>query len=260
MKTKEQIAKELDAPIPRSIIRERPGGNGRPLSYLEGHYVIDRLNKVLGIGNWSHRVKELKALYVSTQPDEKGRHNAAYSAIVEIEIRFSGSGSHEYTFDEISFSDVGYGDGMDKLPTKCHELAMKEAVTDGIKRAAKSLGMSMGLALYSKEQENVIDDEEEVQPAPVARPEPKATEEGTRKVVSNTGTKGASTNEKEERAKVMETTGAQARVLCKVKGYTLDQVKELVSTQFGGRARADLTVEELNSLSTTLESLISKEK
>ena len=41
----------------------------------------------------------------------------------------------------------------------------KEAVTDALKRAAKNLGMSMGLALYDKEQVNVDDGEEQEQPA-----------------------------------------------------------------------------------------------
>jgi recombination DNA repair RAD52 pathway protein len=54
------------------------------------------------------------------------------------------------------YGDVGYGDGSDKTnPGKAHELAAKEAVTDALKRCAKNLGMSMGLALYDKTQENV---------------------------------------------------------------------------------------------------------
>jgi hypothetical protein len=76
---------------------------------------------------------------------------------------------------EFSFSDYGYGDGTDKTnPGKAHELAIKEAVTDGLKRCAKNLGPVMGLALYDKDQTDVK--EAETKPVQVAVV-PKAKEE-----------------------------------------------------------------------------------
>jgi dTDP-4-amino-4,6-dideoxygalactose transaminase len=45
MKTYEQLVKEFDEKIPADVVATRLGGRGMKLSYLEGHYVIDRLNK-----------------------------------------------------------------------------------------------------------------------------------------------------------------------------------------------------------------------
>lgn len=161
-KTKEQIIAELDAKIPRSVVSEREGGAGRSFSYLKGHYVIARLNEVLGQGNWSYITEEVRQVYAG---EINGKHHAHYIAIVRLEAPGLGS----------IFSDVGYGDGMDKFnPGKAHELAAKEAVTDAMKRAAKNLGMSMGLALYDTEQTNVDDSEETAKPAAAQRAKPEA--------------------------------------------------------------------------------------
>lgn len=155
-KTYEQLAKELDSKIPRDVISERDGGGGRKLSYLEGWYVIDRLNKVLGHGNWSYN-SYVEKVHEGTIKDRYDNtvHTVHYSARVTLStVSVSGC--------ETSYTDYGYGDGTDKVnPGKAHELAIKESITDGLKRCAKNLGMSMGLALYDKTKENVEDGETE---------------------------------------------------------------------------------------------------
>lgn len=154
MKSYEELVIELDSKIPRDMVQERDGGGGRKLSYLPGHYVIDRLNKVIGQGNWSYD-SEITLLHSGLVGD---KHSVHYSAKVSLQVELAGKTT--------SFTDYGYGDGLDKYnPGKAHELALKESITDGIKRCAKNLGMSMGLALYSKEQENVDDGEVEAEPA-----------------------------------------------------------------------------------------------
>lgn len=147
-KTLEQMIAELDAKIPRDEIVARKGGGGMVLSYLPGWYVIDRLNKVLGQGGWNALTSD-PIKVADTEQD--GKYVVAYMVKVRLEARHLGA----------IFEDYGYGDGKDNHPGKAHESAIKEAVTDGIKRCAKNLGMSMGLALYSKDQENVDDGETE---------------------------------------------------------------------------------------------------
>lgn len=149
-KTIEQIRQELDSNIPRDVISERDAGfGGKKLSYLEGWYVIDRLNKVFGQGNWSYSLGDLIKTF---EGEVNGRNYVSYIAKVQLSLAVPNS------TDITVFTDVGFGDGQDKSnPGKAHELAVKEAVTDGIKRCAKSLGMSMGLALYDKTQEFVDD-------------------------------------------------------------------------------------------------------
>lgn len=247
--TNDKIISELDSKIPATAVRERSGGNGMRLSYLEGHYVIDRLNKLFGQGNWSHQVRELKTCHVSTEPDDKGRFHCSYYAVIALELKFPDG-------TEAVFSDVGYGEGMDRLPTKCHELAVKEAVTDGIKRCAKSLGMSMGLALYSKDQENVEDVRE-----------PKETvieskQQAGRQDTSNAREEpkkasAASRNTKDEKERLIELTAAQGHALMKIKGYTLDSVKEIIQNKYN-KARIELNLPELHELSEHFRLLLDK--
>lgn len=146
-KTIEQIRKELDENIPRDVISERPGGSGgKKLSYLEGWYVIDRLNQIFGQGNWSYRTEALTKTF---EGQVNGKNYVSYIATVSLTTLIPNA-------PIVEFTDVGFGDGTDaNNPGKCHELAVKEAVTDAIKRCAKSLGRSMGLALYDKSQEYV---------------------------------------------------------------------------------------------------------
>lgn len=153
-RTIEQVREELDAKIPRDVISERSNG-GMTLSYLEGWYVIDRLNKVFGQGNWSYETKKLEKVFEGSVTGKTGKVGRAVSYLATINLTVSGiQGSGQF-----SFTDVGAGKGIDyNQGLEADESAAKEAVTDGLKRCAKNLGMSMGLALYDKSQENVTDD------------------------------------------------------------------------------------------------------
>ena len=137
------LNKKLDADIPADAIEKRSQG-GKELSYLSGAYVINRLNEVLGQGNWSYGFEKLEKVFEGTIAQYSGDAFST-SYIAQVQIRADINGKTVY------FTEVGYGDGTDKKnPGKAHELAVKEAVTDGLKRAAKNLGRSMGLGLYFK--------------------------------------------------------------------------------------------------------------
>lgn len=146
----EYVLRELDSKIPREEVSTRSGGNGVTLDYVSGYYVISQLNRIFGPANWSY-TSEVSKLFEGRVLDRYGKDifTVHYSSCVKLRVKFPNSQTTE-------FSDYGYGDGTDKTnPGKAHELAIKEAVTDGIKRCAKNLGNRLGLALYSKEQENV---------------------------------------------------------------------------------------------------------
>lgn len=146
MKGKETICKELDAKIPRDVISKRDGGAGRKLDYLETWYVIARLNEVFGNLNWCSETLELVEL--------QGTPNISYRAKVRISVRLD---------DGTMCFKEGTGYGNDKGKMNPHELGAKEAESDALKRAAMKFGMSLGLALYDKSQENVDDGQEVVQ-------------------------------------------------------------------------------------------------
>lgn len=136
----EQIRQLLDENIPSDAVEQRSGGGGKQLSYLTGHYVIDRLNKVIGHENWSKEIVRLQQL--------PGEGKPSYMAIVRILAKV---GTNTIIKDGVGF-------GSDKSDHNAHELAMKEAVTDATKTAAKDLGISLGLGLYFKSGDYVTDD------------------------------------------------------------------------------------------------------
>ena len=148
-------------------------------------------------------------------------HTAHYIARVRLEVPILGC----------IFSDVGYGDGSDaKNAGKAHELAAKESVTDGLKRAAKNLGMSMGLALYSKEQENV---EDEVDVKPVKAPEKPAEMVDKPKLISELG-----------------------RVIAAKKIKSVAELQDLMEADFGTRDKLKLTSAQADAFISKLRGLL----
>ncbi len=169
-----ETRKNLDAQIPAEAVTTRESYKGGPkLSYLTGAYVINRLNEILGQGNWSYGIEEMTKVFEGKIEQYSGEaFTVSYISRIWFNADIDGRRS--------SFTEVGYGDGTDKKsPGKAHELATKEAVTDGLKRAAKNLGISMGLGLYFKSGEYV--DEQNEKNEPTKREETKANPEAPKK-------------------------------------------------------------------------------
>lgn len=165
-----ETRRRLDENIPANAVSTRTGGAGKTLSYLETWYVIDRLNEVLGQGNWEYGAVALNKVFEGILKDKYDNDvcNVSYTAMVNLVATIDGR--------RAVFCDVGYGDGSDKNnPGKAHELATKEAVSDGLKRCAKNLGRSMGLALYDKTQEYVETSKVQTEKTVVKNNKPKET-------------------------------------------------------------------------------------
>ena len=148
MKTSEEINQYLDEKIPRSAVEQREGGRGVMLDYLAGHYVIDRLNKIFGNTGWSKYVQIIdKEKEITKDRSDKDQYN--YVVVVKVAL----------VIGNITKEDIGCCAGVSKKSYgDALEMAYKGAVTDTLKRCAKDLGMSMGLALYDKSQDNVSDE------------------------------------------------------------------------------------------------------
>ncbi len=129
-------------------VRERQGGGGKTLSYVEGIYVIRRLNHIFGYGGWRDSVVEM------TQVADDAKGKPQFRAIVELVVAGLGPDGRDWMV-----SDVGFGSGD-------HEKGPKEAVTDALKRCARRLGDSLGGSLYEKP-------DEDGNRSGVAAPEPK---------------------------------------------------------------------------------------
>lgn len=97
------------------------------------------MNAIFGHGGWSSQITMEKN--VINEKDDRGRWNVGYLSTVKVTL-LNGSGtSHE---------DCGSGEGIDNNKLKAHEKAMKSAITDAMKRAARHFGERLGNALYVK--------------------------------------------------------------------------------------------------------------
>lgn len=122
MKTPEQIQSELAEPFDNTEVKFKPavvsGNRALALAYIDARCVMDRLDEVVGIGNWQTSYVHVDAdgnvecrlsLYIgdewitkadvggpSEQPDEGDRTKAAYSdALKRAAVQF-GIGRHLY--------------------------------------------------------------------------------------------------------------------------------------------------------------------
>lgn len=235
MRTVEEAEKLLDEKIPRDVISTRDGGGGRKLSYLETHYVIDRMNKVFGNMGWDSETVDLKAV--------DGGDHAAYTAKVRVKAMVKvGDGF-------LTITKEGTGYGRDKSKLNPHEMAVKEAESDAFKRAAMKFGMSLGLALYSKDQENVEDapkiqsrserddargETEVVTPAPVPQQVGgKSAREKTNRLITNT-----------------------SKVIMDKKLKTREEILSLLETSFGVKTKEELTDVQANDFLTKLREIL----
>ena len=117
------------------------------MSYLEGYEVTAHLNRVFGFEGWSKEITMLEQVFATqghpTDQSKKGWY-ACYRSSVRLSIHFEMAPS-------VVKEDAGTG-SAENQPSQAdaHDLAIKSAVTDALKRAAKDLGDQFGLSLYRK--------------------------------------------------------------------------------------------------------------
>jgi DNA recombination protein Rad52 len=139
-----QIKEALKADIPRDCVKTRQQA-GENLSYLTGHYVIDRANEVFGPDGWIPEVQSITEVYRGTRPGRDAKDGDHVVIVWSARVRITAHG--------VVREDVGAGscDCAPRNIAQAVEKGQKEAVTDGIKRALRLFGNSLGLALYDKE-------------------------------------------------------------------------------------------------------------
>ncbi len=143
----------LKAPLNRAHVRSRTQA-GRSLSYVEGWHAIAEANRIFGFDGWHRELVTLREVGEARLVDGKWR--VAYLATVRIRVEAS-DGTFDGTVHVIR-DGTGYGSGIDKDLGQAHESALKEAETDAMKRSLMTFGNPFGLALYDKEQREVVDE------------------------------------------------------------------------------------------------------
>jgi hypothetical protein len=127
---------QLLKPLNPARVAKRSGG-GRQLSYLEAWDVKAHLNRIFGFLNWSADVQD--SVQAFEEKNEKGQWHVGYK--VTLTLSFP---QHLCTYTE---SAVGFA----TLPSRgeAHDMAIKTAESDALKRAAINLGTQFGLSLYN---------------------------------------------------------------------------------------------------------------
>jgi hypothetical protein len=128
----------LNQDLPEEEMKILPGktakdsqGNTVPVQYVDGHFVIERLNKVFGFDGWSVSYGAMTII-------------AGDRAVVHVPTTLVAAG--------VTRTDIGVGVAANEKPDSI-ETAIKAAFTDGLKRCARTFGASFGLALYDKDRE-----------------------------------------------------------------------------------------------------------
>lgn len=128
---------ELLKPISASRVASRQGGGGKSLSYLEAWDVKAHLIRVFGFGRWSANV--LQAELAFEEQNEKGQWNVGYKVLLELRV-----------YDlPCSYTEAAIGSATLSQRGEAHDMAIKTAESDALKRAAINLGDQFGLSLYN---------------------------------------------------------------------------------------------------------------
>lgn len=130
----EQLLKPLN---PARVAKRSQAG--RNLSYLEAWDVKAHLNRIFGFLNWSADV--LSADLAFEEKNEKGQWNVGYKVVLRLSIGESWSGC--------SYTEAAVGSASLPQRGEAHDMAVKTAESDALKRAAINLGTQFGLSLYN---------------------------------------------------------------------------------------------------------------
>ena len=160
----EQLLKPLN---PARVAKRSQAG--RSLSYLEAWDVKAHLNRIFGFCNWNAEV--LTADLAFEEQNEKGQWNVGYKVVLRLTI---GQG-----WDGAIYTEAAVGSATLPQRGEAHDMAVKTAESDALKRAAINLGTQFGLSLYDNGSlkdvvGKTLDREALGQPVPMVEAEPAA--------------------------------------------------------------------------------------
>ena len=161
MLTEEQKA-QLEQPLDPQLIEKNPKG----FDYIEGHVAKRHANDIFGFNGWSYTLGQVQEIYTGEHKDKKGNLMRKVSYTAQVEVSALG----------VTRQDVGYGSSYGPDDGDASEGAIKEAVTDALKRALVSFGDQFALGLYGKRKgasQQQRQHMKERQQAPKEDPKPK---------------------------------------------------------------------------------------
>lgn len=138
--TPDQIAQLLKPIHPSRVSKDRNG-----YSHVEGYEQRAHLNRLFGFARWSGETTAMELVFESSE-EKNGRTGwtAAYRAQYTLTI-------HSYDGAKLAtYIEWAMGDARNQpVRAEAHDLAVKMAETQALKRAASNLGDQFGLGLYN---------------------------------------------------------------------------------------------------------------
>jgi recombination DNA repair RAD52 pathway protein len=136
---------QLMKPLNATRIKTAPKVFG---SFIETWDVIAHLSRIFGVDGWDKHV--IESHLIAEEKLANGKWNVTYGATVRLTVRFADATVHHGYTIKVS-EDVATGTAANQPNLgDAHDLALKTAVSDALKRAAKDLGNQFGLSLYNK--------------------------------------------------------------------------------------------------------------
>lgn len=132
----ERQYEQLLKPLNPSRVAKRSQA-GRQLSYLEAWDVKAHLIRIFGFGGWSADV--LEAWLAFEEKNEKGQWSVGYKVLLRLNIHALG----------VTYTEAAVGSSTLPQRGEAHDMAIKTAESDALKRAAINLGTQFGLSLYN---------------------------------------------------------------------------------------------------------------
>lgn len=147
--TNEQY-EQLLKPLPAARIAKRKQA-GMELSYLEAWDVRAHLIRIFGFGGWSATVESAELAY---EENVNGKWSVGYKVVLRLSIHDLGC----------QYTEAAVGSSTQGSRGEAHDMAVKTAESDALKRAAINLGTQFGLSLYDNGSRNDVVGHSLVQP------------------------------------------------------------------------------------------------
>jgi Rad52/22 family double-strand break repair protein len=133
-------------------IRPQRVGHKDGQSHVEAYDCRAHLSRIFGFARWSEDVIDVTMLYEQSKPHEKAteppRWRAAYRATVRLTVN-APDGTVLATYTETA-TGSNFGWLPDSKRDEAHDMAIKTAASQALKRCAINLGDQFGLSLYNK--------------------------------------------------------------------------------------------------------------
>lgn len=136
----EQQYAQLLKPLNQTRVSQRSQA-GRNLSYLEAWDVKAHLIRIFGFGGWSSEVLDADLAF---EQEKDGKWNVGYKVVLALTI-------HSINDDDgcwATYTEAAIGSATLPQRGEAHDMAVKTAESDALKRAAINLGTQFGLSLY----------------------------------------------------------------------------------------------------------------